>query len=176
MLPDSIVTPQPLPSMQLTVDGETRRGHPGPHGRRHHGVNSVLWIPSISTVLAGDVVFNNVHAWFGSSGRSIAQGVACVDQANRRAASRSRRRRPQEGRRRAGHSRRARRHGPLSRGLRLAPEDVHEPAGALSGDEAKYPDHVVSEPAAIRGACPHFGGRAAGAVRRRRRFVPSSRP
>jgi hypothetical protein len=27
----------------------------------------VLWIPSISTVLASDVLFNNVHAWFGSS-------------------------------------------------------------------------------------------------------------
>src|SRR6185295_17823995 len=27
----------------------------------------VLWIPSISTVLGGDVLFNNVHAWLGSS-------------------------------------------------------------------------------------------------------------
>jgi glyoxylase-like metal-dependent hydrolase (beta-lactamase superfamily II) len=30
-------------------------------------VNSVLWIPSLRTVLAGDVAFNGVHPWLGSS-------------------------------------------------------------------------------------------------------------
>jgi glyoxylase-like metal-dependent hydrolase (beta-lactamase superfamily II) len=67
MLPDSIVTPQPLPSMQLTVDGEKVEVIPDLTGDVITGVNSVLWIPSISTVLAGDVLFNNVHAWLGSS-------------------------------------------------------------------------------------------------------------
>jgi glyoxylase-like metal-dependent hydrolase (beta-lactamase superfamily II) len=67
MLPDSIVTPQPLPSMQLTVDGEKVEVLPDLTGDVITGVNSVLWIPSISTVLAGDVIFNHVHAWLGSS-------------------------------------------------------------------------------------------------------------
>jgi glyoxylase-like metal-dependent hydrolase (beta-lactamase superfamily II) len=67
LLPDSIVTPQVLPSMQLTVDGEKVEVIPDLTGDVITGVNSVLWIPSISTVLASDVVFNGVHAWLGSS-------------------------------------------------------------------------------------------------------------
>lgn len=66
-LADSIVTPQPLPSMDLTVDGEKVQVIPDLTGDVISGVNSVLWIPSISTVLASDVVFNNVHLWLGSS-------------------------------------------------------------------------------------------------------------
>src|SRR4029453_14249231 len=54
MLPDSIVPPRPLPSMQLTVDGEKGGALPNLTGDVITGVNSVLWIPSISTVLAGD--------------------------------------------------------------------------------------------------------------------------
>ena len=67
MLPDSIVTPERLPSMQLTVDGEKVEVIPDLTGDVITSVNSVLWIPSISTVLAGDVIFNHVHAWLGSS-------------------------------------------------------------------------------------------------------------
>jgi len=67
LLPDSIVTPQPLPSTTLTVDGETIEVIPDLVGDVITGVNSVLWIPSISTVLASDVVFNGVHLWLGSS-------------------------------------------------------------------------------------------------------------
>jgi glyoxylase-like metal-dependent hydrolase (beta-lactamase superfamily II) len=67
MFPDSIVTPTVLPSMHLTVDGEKIEVIPDLTGDVITGVNSVLWIPSISTVLASDVIFNNVHAWFGSS-------------------------------------------------------------------------------------------------------------
>ena len=29
--------------------------------------NSFLWIPSLHTVLAGDIVFNEVHPWLGAS-------------------------------------------------------------------------------------------------------------
>lgn len=67
MLPDSIVTPTALPSMRLTVDGEKVEVIPDLTGDVISGVNSALWIPSISTVLGGDVLFNNVHAWLGSS-------------------------------------------------------------------------------------------------------------
>lgn len=67
LLPDSIVTPQPLPSNHLTLDGEKLEIIPDLTGDVITGVNSIVWIPSISTVLAGDVVFNAVHAWLGSS-------------------------------------------------------------------------------------------------------------
>jgi glyoxylase-like metal-dependent hydrolase (beta-lactamase superfamily II) len=67
LLPDSIVTPQPLPSLQLTIDGQKIEVIPDLTGDVITGVNSVLWIPSISTVLASDVVFNHVHLWLGSS-------------------------------------------------------------------------------------------------------------
>jgi len=67
LLPDSIVTPQPLPSLQLTVDGQKIEVIPDLTGDVITGVISVLWIPSISTVLASDVVFNHVHLWLGSS-------------------------------------------------------------------------------------------------------------
>jgi hypothetical protein len=64
MLPDSIVTPQALPSMQLTVDGEKVEVIPDLTGDVITGVNRVLWIPSISTVLAGDVIFNtSTRGW-----------------------------------------------------------------------------------------------------------------
>lgn len=67
LLADSIVTPTPLPSNHLTVDGEKIEVIPDLTGDVITGVNTILWIPSISTVLAGDVVFNTVHAWLGSS-------------------------------------------------------------------------------------------------------------
>jgi glyoxylase-like metal-dependent hydrolase (beta-lactamase superfamily II) len=67
MLPDSIVTPQPLPSMQLTVDGEKVEVIPDVTGDVGTGTNSMLWIPSLRTVLASDVVFNDVHPWLGAS-------------------------------------------------------------------------------------------------------------
>ena len=67
LLPDSIVTPQPLPSMQLTVDGEKLEVIPDVTGDVGTGTNSMLWIPSLRTVLASDVVFNGVHPWLGAS-------------------------------------------------------------------------------------------------------------
>lgn len=67
MLPDSLVTPQVLPSMQLTVDGEELQVIPDLTGDVLIPTNSVLWIPSLRTVLAGDVAFNGVHPWLGSS-------------------------------------------------------------------------------------------------------------
>ena len=67
LLPDSIVTPQPLPSTRLTVDGETLEVIPDVTGDVGTGTNSMLWIPSLKTVLASDVVFNGVHPWLGAS-------------------------------------------------------------------------------------------------------------
>ena len=67
MLPDSLVTPQVLPSIHLTLDGEELTVIPDLTGDVMTPTNSVLWIPSLRTVLAGDVAFNGVHPWLGSS-------------------------------------------------------------------------------------------------------------
>jgi glyoxylase-like metal-dependent hydrolase (beta-lactamase superfamily II) len=67
LLPDSLVTPQPLPSTRLTLDGEPLEVIPDVTGDVGTGTNSMLWIPSLETVLASDVVFNDVHPWLGAS-------------------------------------------------------------------------------------------------------------
>jgi glyoxylase-like metal-dependent hydrolase (beta-lactamase superfamily II) len=67
MFPDSVVTPSVLPSMHLTVDGEDVEVIPDLQGDVLTPTNSVLWIPSLQTALAGDVAFNGVHPWLGSS-------------------------------------------------------------------------------------------------------------
>jgi glyoxylase-like metal-dependent hydrolase (beta-lactamase superfamily II) len=65
--PDSIVTARALPSNRLTVDGETVEVIPDLAGDVLRATNSVLWIPSLGTVLAADLAFNGVHPWLGSS-------------------------------------------------------------------------------------------------------------
>lgn len=67
LFPDSVVHPQLLPSTHLTVDGETVEIIPDLQGDVMLPVNSVVWIPSQRTVIAGDLVFNGVHAWLGAS-------------------------------------------------------------------------------------------------------------
>lgn len=67
LLPDSIVTPQPLPSTRLTIDGETVEVIADVTGDVQSGTNSMLWIPSLRTVLASDVIFDGIHAWLGAS-------------------------------------------------------------------------------------------------------------
>jgi glyoxylase-like metal-dependent hydrolase (beta-lactamase superfamily II) len=65
--PDSLVTPQPVPSTNLTVDGEAIEIVPDQQGDVLRPTNSFLWIPSLHAVVAGDIVFNGIHAWLGSS-------------------------------------------------------------------------------------------------------------
>jgi glyoxylase-like metal-dependent hydrolase (beta-lactamase superfamily II) len=67
LTPDSLVTPRVLPSMHLTVDGEQVDVIPDLTGDVLTPTNSFLWIPSIKTVLAGDIAFNGVHPWLGAS-------------------------------------------------------------------------------------------------------------
>jgi glyoxylase-like metal-dependent hydrolase (beta-lactamase superfamily II) len=65
--PDSLVTPQPLPGTTLTVDGEKIEITPDQQGDVLKPTNSFLWIPSLRAVIAGDIVFNGIHAWLGAS-------------------------------------------------------------------------------------------------------------
>ncbi len=65
--PDSLVTPSVLPSTTLTVDGQRIEIHPDEQGDVLRPTNSFIWIPSLHTVLAGDIVFNHVHPWLAAS-------------------------------------------------------------------------------------------------------------
>jgi glyoxylase-like metal-dependent hydrolase (beta-lactamase superfamily II) len=67
VMADSLVHPKLLPSNRLTVDGEAVELIPDLTGDVIVPTNSVLWIPSLRAALAGDVVFNGVHPWLGSS-------------------------------------------------------------------------------------------------------------
>jgi glyoxylase-like metal-dependent hydrolase (beta-lactamase superfamily II) len=66
-IPDSLVTPKVIPSNMLTVDGESIELIPDLTGDVITPTNSILWIPSLRTVLASDIAFNGVHPWLGSS-------------------------------------------------------------------------------------------------------------
>jgi glyoxylase-like metal-dependent hydrolase (beta-lactamase superfamily II) len=70
LVPDSLVTPKPLPSLHFTVDGETVDVIPDLTGDVLTPTNSFLWIPSLRAALAGDIVFNGVHPWLGASDES----------------------------------------------------------------------------------------------------------
>jgi glyoxylase-like metal-dependent hydrolase (beta-lactamase superfamily II) len=64
---DSVIAPRLLPSTSLTVDGEIVEIIPDLQGDVITPVNSVVWIPSLRTLIASDLVFNSVHAWLGAS-------------------------------------------------------------------------------------------------------------
>jgi len=65
--PDSLVTPAVLPSTTLTVDGQRIEIHPDEQGDVLRPTNSFVWIPSLHTVITGDIVFNHVHPWLAAS-------------------------------------------------------------------------------------------------------------
>lgn len=72
-LPDSLITPRELPGTRLTVDGETVEIIPDLQGDVLAPTNSIVWIPSLKTVIAGDVVFNGVHPWLAASNATTRQ-------------------------------------------------------------------------------------------------------
>jgi glyoxylase-like metal-dependent hydrolase (beta-lactamase superfamily II) len=67
LLPDSLITPRELPATKFTIDGEAIEIVPDLQGDVLAAVNSIVWIPSLRTVIAGDVVFNGVHPWLAVS-------------------------------------------------------------------------------------------------------------
>ena len=66
-IPDSLITPQPFPSNRLTLDGEEIQVVANQQGDVLKPCNTFLWIPSLRTVIAGDIVFNGVHVWLAAS-------------------------------------------------------------------------------------------------------------
>jgi glyoxylase-like metal-dependent hydrolase (beta-lactamase superfamily II) len=65
--PDSLPTPQVLPTTIFLVDGEAVEVIKDFQGDVLKTMNSFLWIPSLRAVVAGDVVFNGVHPWLADS-------------------------------------------------------------------------------------------------------------
>lgn len=65
-VPDTLPALQPLPS-KLVVDGHPLEVIDGLTGDVKAPASSVLWIPSLRTVLAGDLAFSGIHPWLGDS-------------------------------------------------------------------------------------------------------------
>lgn len=65
--PDSVPTPEVLPTTILTVDGETVDVIKDFQGDVLNAANSFLWIPSLRAVIAGDIVFNGVYPYLADS-------------------------------------------------------------------------------------------------------------
>jgi glyoxylase-like metal-dependent hydrolase (beta-lactamase superfamily II) len=61
LVPEQPVLPVALTGKTITLEGQTLEIR-GPSGG-DSADNSYVWIPSIKTVVAGDVVFGNVHVW-----------------------------------------------------------------------------------------------------------------
>jgi glyoxylase-like metal-dependent hydrolase (beta-lactamase superfamily II) len=78
--PDTLVEPIVLPTTHLTVDGEAVEVVPDLTGDEWVASNSYLWIPSLRAVIAGDIVFNGVHAWLANSNaKSRKRWLASLD-------------------------------------------------------------------------------------------------
>jgi glyoxylase-like metal-dependent hydrolase (beta-lactamase superfamily II) len=61
LIPSDPTLPVALAKPELTLDGQTLEIHGGLAGDDVD--NSYVWIPSIKTVVAGDIVFRGVHPW-----------------------------------------------------------------------------------------------------------------
>jgi glyoxylase-like metal-dependent hydrolase (beta-lactamase superfamily II) len=61
LVPAKPVLPVPMQGTTLTLEGQTLEVHGDVQGDAAD--NSYVWIPSIKTVVAGDIVYRGVHAW-----------------------------------------------------------------------------------------------------------------
>jgi glyoxylase-like metal-dependent hydrolase (beta-lactamase superfamily II) len=64
---DTVPTPELLPSTHLLVDGQALEVIPDLQGDVLEPTNSFVWIPSLRTVIAGDIAFNFVHVYLADS-------------------------------------------------------------------------------------------------------------
>lgn len=72
-MPRAVPTPQPLPSERLTVDGQAVEVIADLQGDELVRSNSVLWVPSLRALIAGDVVFQETHVWLAESNAQTRQ-------------------------------------------------------------------------------------------------------
>jgi glyoxylase-like metal-dependent hydrolase (beta-lactamase superfamily II) len=60
-IPDAFITPEPANTTSLFLDGHEIQLIGAGEGESAHA--TALWIPGIRALIAGDLVFNNVHLW-----------------------------------------------------------------------------------------------------------------
>lgn len=60
LVPEAPVVPAALAGKSITLEGQTLEIRTA---QGDSADNSYIWIPSIKTVIAGDIVFSNVHVW-----------------------------------------------------------------------------------------------------------------
>jgi glyoxylase-like metal-dependent hydrolase (beta-lactamase superfamily II) len=61
LVPSQPVLPTALTGTTLSLEGQTLEIHGGVQGDSED--NSYVWIPSIKTIVAGDIIYRGVHAW-----------------------------------------------------------------------------------------------------------------
>jgi len=61
LVPQKPILPVPMQGATLMLEGQTLEVHGGVQGDAED--NSYVWIPSIKTIVAGDIVYRGVHAW-----------------------------------------------------------------------------------------------------------------
>ena len=66
-VPDVLVEPQLLPSDTLLVDGQPVVVIQDLVGDVREPASSAIWIPTLQTVLAGDLLFQGMHPWLGNA-------------------------------------------------------------------------------------------------------------
>ena len=66
-MPSRVPTPQVLPNEPLTVDGQAIEVIADLQGDELVKSNSVVWVPSLRALIAGDVVFQGTHVWLAES-------------------------------------------------------------------------------------------------------------
>jgi glyoxylase-like metal-dependent hydrolase (beta-lactamase superfamily II) len=65
--PESVPTPEILPATIFSVDGQAVEVIKDFQGDVLKSMNSFIWVPSLDSVIAGDVVFSGVHPWLANS-------------------------------------------------------------------------------------------------------------
>ncbi len=72
-MPSRVPTPQVLPSEPLVVDGQAIEVIVDLQGDELVKSNSVVWVPSLRAVIAGDLVFQDTHVWLAESNAETRQ-------------------------------------------------------------------------------------------------------
>lgn len=74
LLPAQPIVPAPLAGKSIVLEGQTLEIRGPAQGDSHD--NSYVWIPSIKTVVAGDIVYSGVHVWLAET--TAAQRTAWI--------------------------------------------------------------------------------------------------
>ena len=72
-MPSQVPTPQVPPTEPLTVDGQAIEVIADLQGDELVKSNSVVWVPSLRALIAGDVVFQGTHVWLAESNAETRQ-------------------------------------------------------------------------------------------------------